>query len=245
MLGMYLIGKLKFPHDSDFPVQKSFGRFMLAIASFSFVVYMIPGMWGAPLKMLSGWVPPMETQDFDVSSIVRENSGNNDNTTKLCEEPLYTSDKVKLPHGLKGYFDLDQALRCAKEQNKPLFVDFTGHGCTNCRSMENNVWSNSEVLKRLKNDFILVALYVDDKVIKLQEKDQYVSKDGKKITLIGEKNSDIQSNEFKTNSQPYYVILDGDRKQMGKSHVWDLNVDNFIKFLEEGKAAYAKAHPKN
>lgn len=245
MLGMYLIGKLKFPHDSDFPVQKSFGRFMLAIASFSFVVYMVPGMWGAPLKMLSGWVPPMETQDFDVSSIVRENSGNSNTSTKLCEEPLYASDKIKMPHGLKGYFDLDQALRCAKEQNKPLFVDFTGHGCTNCRSMENNVWSSPEVLKRLKEDFILVALYVDDKVIKLQEKDQYVNKDGKKITLIGEKNSDIQSNEFKTNSQPYYVILDGERKQMGKSHVYDLNVDNFVKFLEEGKAAYAKAHPKN
>jgi thiol:disulfide interchange protein len=243
MLGMYLIGKLQFPHDSDFPIQKSFGRFMLAIASFSFVVYMIPGMWGAPLKMLSGWVPPMETQDFDFSTIVRENSGN-DNNTKLCEDPLYTSDKVKLPHGLKGYFDLDQALRCAKEQSKPLFVDFTGHGCTNCRSMENNVWSNPEVLKRLKNDFILVALYVDDKVIKLQEKDQYVNKEGKKITLIGEKNSEIQSNEFKTNSQPYYVIMDGERKQMGNSQVYDLNVNNFVKFLDEGKAAYEKAHPK-
>ena len=242
MLGFYLMGKIKFPHDSDFPIQKSFPRFMLAIATFSFVIYMIPGMWGAPLKMLSGWLPPMETQDFDISTIVRENSGNNTNT-KLCEEPLYKSDKVKLPHGLTGYFDLDQALRCSKEQNKPLFVDFTGHGCTNCRNMENNVWSESEVLKRLKNDFIVVALYVDDKVIKLQEKDQYTNDKGKKITLIGEKNSDIQAKEFKTNSQPFYVILDGDRKQMGSSKTYDLNVDNFVKFLEEGKAAFAKAHP--
>jgi thiol:disulfide interchange protein DsbD len=242
MLGFYLMGKIKFPHDSDFPIQKSFPRFMLAIATFSFVIYMIPGMWGAPLKMLSGWLPPMETQDFDISTIVRENSGNNTNT-KLCEEPLYKSDKVKLPHGLSGYFDLDQALRCSKEQNKPLFVDFTGHGCTNCRNMENNVWSEPEVLKRLKNDFIVVALYVDDKVIKLQEKDQYTNDKGKKITLIGEKNSDIQAKEFKTNSQPFYVILDGDRKQMGSSKTYDLNVDNFVKFLEEGKAAFAKAHP--
>lgn len=246
MLGMYLIGKLKFPHDSDFPIQKSFGRFMLAIASFSFVVYMIPGMWGAPLKMLSGWLPPMEGQDFDMVAITRENGGGgNDNKTfNLCESPLYKSDKMKLPHGLQGYFDLDQALKCSKEQNKPLFVDFTGHGCTNCRNMESNVWGESEVIKRLKNDFIVVALYVDDKVIKLQEKDQYVNKEGKKITLLGVKNSEIQSNEFKTNSQPYYVILDGDRNQMGKSQVYDLNVENFVKFLDEGKAAYEKAHPK-
>ena len=109
--------------------------------------------------------------------------------------------------------------------------------------MENNVWSESELLKRLKNDFIVVALYVDDKVIKLQEKDQYTNDKGKKITLIGEKNSDIQAKEFKTNSQPFYVILDGDRKQMGSSKTYDLNVDNFVKFLEEGKAAFAKAHP--
>jgi thiol:disulfide interchange protein DsbD len=247
LLGLYLMGKIKFPHDSDFPIQKSFARFMLAIATFSFVVYMIPGMWGAPLKMLSGWLPPMETQDFDITSIVRENSsggGKEENSTiKLCEAPLYKSERMKLPHGLQGYFDLDQALKCSKDQNKPLFVDFTGHGCTNCRNMENNVWSDPEVLKRLKNDFIVVALYVDDKVIDLQEKDQYTNEKGKKITLLGEKNSDIQSKEFKTNSQPYYVILDGDRKQMGESKTYDLNVENFIKFLEDGKAEFAKAHP--
>lgn len=246
LLGMYLMGKLKFPHDSDFPIQKSFGRFMLAIATFSFVVYMIPGMWGAPLKMLSGWLPPMETQDFDISDIVRENSGGTGGGSKtftLCEEPLYKSPKMKLPHGLQGYYDLEQALKCSKETNKPVFVDFTGHGCTNCRNMENNVWSESEVLKRLKNDFIIVALYVDDKVTPLLEKDQYVNKKGEKITLIGERNSEIQANEFKTNSQPFYVILDGDRKQMGGSQVYDLNVENFVKFLDEGKAAFEKAHP--
>ncbi len=246
LLGMYLMGKLKFPHDSDFPIQKSFGRFMLAIATFSFVVYMIPGMWGAPLKMLSGWLPPMETQDFDISNIVRENSGGSGGGTKtftLCEEPVYKTSKMKLPHGLQGYFDLEQALKCSKETNKPIFVDFTGHGCTNCRNMENNVWSESEVLKRLKEDFIIVALYVDDKVTPLLEKDQYVNKKGEKITLIGERNSEIQANEFKTNSQPFYVILDGDRKQMGGSQVYDLNVENFVKFLDEGKAAFEKAHP--
>lgn len=247
LLGMYLLGKLKFPHDSDFPIQKSFYRFMLAIASFSFVVYMIPGMWGAPLKMLSGWLPPMETQDFDINRIVRDNSGgqgkNSDKTYNLCEEPKY-ADILHLPHGLKGYFDIDQALKCSKELNKPIFVDFTGHGCTNCRQMENNVWADKKVLKRLQEDFIILAMYVDDKKIVLDEKDQYVNKNGKKITTMGEKNSEIQANEFQQNTQPYYVILDGDRKKMGHDYSYNTDIDNFVKFLDEGKAAFDKAHPK-
>ncbi len=246
LLGMYLLGKLKFPHDSDFPIQKSFYRFMLAIASFSFVVYMIPGMWGAPLKMLSGWLPPMETQDFDINRIVRDNSSghgkNSDKTYNLCEEPKY-ADILHLPHGLKGYFDIDQALKCSKELNKPIFVDFTGHGCTNCRQMENNVWADKKVLKKLQDDFIILAMYVDDKKINLDEKDQYINKNGKKITKMGEKNSEIQANEFQQNTQPYYVILDGERKKMGYDYSYDTNIERFIKFLDEGKAAFDKAHP--
>ncbi len=244
MLGMYLIGKLKFPHDSDFPIQKSFTRFMLAIASFSFVVYMIPGMWGAPLKVLSGWLPPMETQDYDIQRIVRDNNsnGSGEKTYNLCEEAKY-SDVLHLPHGLKGYFDLDQALKCSKELNKPIFVDFTGHGCTNCRQMENNVWSDPKVLKKLKEDFIILALYVDDKTLKLDEKDQYVNSKGKKITKLGEKNSEIQANEFNQNTQPYYVILDGERKKMGYDYSYDTNIESFIKFLDEGIASFKKEHP--
>jgi thiol:disulfide interchange protein len=245
MLGMYLIGKLKFPHDSDFPIQKNFARFMLAIASFSFVVYMIPGMWGAPLKILSGWLPPMETQDYDINKIVRDNSGGggSDKTYNLCEEPKY-ADILHLPHGLKGYFDIDQALKCSKELNKPIFVDFTGHGCTNCRQMENNVWSDPKVLKKLQEDFIILAMYVDDKNINLSEKDQYTNKNGKKITKLGEKNAEIQANEFQQNTQPYYVILDGERKKMGSDYSYDTNIEGFVKFLDQGKAAYEKAHPK-
>lgn len=245
MLGMYLIGKLKFPHDSDFPVQKNFARFMMAIASFSFVVYMIPGMWGAPLKILSGWLPPMETQDYDINKIVRDNNGGggSSKTYNLCEEPKY-ADILHLPHGLKGYFDIDQALKCSKELNKPIFVDFTGHGCTNCRQMENNVWSDPKVLKKLQEDFIILAMYVDDKNINLSEKDQYVNKNGKKITKLGEKNAEIQANEFQQNTQPYYVILDGERKKMGYDYSYDTNIEGFVKFLDQGKAAYEKAHPK-
>lgn len=244
LLGIYLLGKIKFPHDSDFPVQKSFARFMLAIATFSFVVYMIPGMWGAPLKMLSGWLPPMETQDFDVSRIARENAGGgSEKTFNITEEPRY-ADKLHLPHGLKGYFDIQQALNCSKELNKPIFVDFTGHGCTNCRQMENDVWSDKRVLKKLNEDFIILAMYVDDKVINLPENEHYTNSKGTKITKLGEKNAEIEANEFKQNTQPFYVILDGQRKQMGKEHTYNLDVDLFLKFLDEGKKEFEKAHPQ-
>lgn len=239
LMGFYLLGKLKFSHDSE-TKHVSVINLILAIITFSFVVYLIPGMIGAPLKPLAGWLPPMESHSFDLNKIIRENS--NEANKSLCEEPKY-SDKLHLPLGLTGYFDLDQAMKCSKDQNKPLFVDFTGHGCVNCREMENRVWSDKKVLKRLKEDFIVVALYVDNKVINLDEKDQYANAEGKKITLLSDKNNEIQTSQFKTNSQPYYVILDGDRKQMGESKTYDLNVENFIKFLEDGKAEFAKAHP--
>jgi thiol:disulfide interchange protein DsbD len=157
ILGFYFLGKIRLSHDPL--VEKvSVARLFLAIGIFSFVVYLIPGLWGAPLKALAGYLPPQYTHDFDLTALERKAEGN------VCEDPLY-ADFLHLPHGLKGYFDYEQALQCARDQGKPLFIDFTGHGCTNCREMEAVVWSDPQVLQRLKNDFVIVALYVDDKTV--------------------------------------------------------------------------------
>ncbi|MCD4695287.1 MAG: thioredoxin family protein [Bacteroidales bacterium] len=238
LLGFYLLGKLKFAHDSDMkyiPVP----RLGLAIIAFSFVIYLAPGMWGAPLKALSGYLPPQHSHDFDLNSIIRENAsfgysgGDTEDITSLCEKPRY-SDFLHLPHGLEGYFDYEQALACAKKTNKPIFLDFTGHGCVNCREMEANVWSEPKVLKKLMNDFIVVALYVDDKT-KLP-KDEWVTSeyDGKLKRSIGKKYADFQIARFNMNAQPYYVLLDPQGRLLNKPRAYSLNVDAFVDFLDVG-----------
>jgi thiol:disulfide interchange protein DsbD len=246
MLGFYLMGKIKFPHDDDTPVMKSWFRLFLAITTFSFVIYMIPGMWGAPLKSLSGWLPPMETQDFDFNSIIRDNASTvsiDNKQNELCDAPKY-ADNLHLPLGLKGYFDYDQALKCAKAQNKPVFIDFTGHGCTNCRKMENQVWSDPKVLELLKNKFIVTALYVDDKIIDLPKEEYIKDKNGNDITKLGKKNAFIQINKFNGNSQPYYVLLNPDGEVLVNPKAYDLDIQNFIKFLNDGLAAFDKQAKK-
>lgn len=252
LMGIYLLGKLKLAHDSDMPHLKV-PRLMLAIIVFSFVVYMIPGMFGAPLKFLSGYMPPQQTLDFDLQRMIRENSGSGGATisveNELCEKPKY-SDFLHLPHSLQGYFDYEQALKCAKEKGKPIFIDFTGHGCVNCREMEANVWSDIRVLKKLQNDFIVVALYVDDKTT-LDESEWITSAyDGKVKKSIGKKYADFQISNFNMNAQPYYVLLDNKGEMMDADHIknnllvkpkaYDLNVDNFIKFLDDGLAEFNK-----
>lgn len=245
LLGLYLLGKLKFAHDSDMkyiPVP----RLALAIISLSFVVYLVPGMWGAPLKALSGYLPPQHGHDFDLNSIIRENAspasfsaGTDEDITTLCAKPKY-GDKLHLPHGLEGYFDYDQALDCARKTNKPIFIDFTGHGCVNCREMEANVWSDPQVLKKLRNDFIVVALYVDDKT-KLPE-DQWVTSDydGKVKKSIGKIYADFQISRFNVNAQPYYVLLDHNGDLLAKPRAYDLDVDAFVKFLDTGLDNFKK-----
>jgi thiol:disulfide interchange protein DsbD len=162
LMGFYLLGKIRLPHDSILEVV-SVPRLMLAIIVFSFVVYLIPGMFGAPLKGLAGYLPPISTHDFNLmESTSSSQTGFDSGEEKLCDQPKY-SDFLHFPHGIKGYFDYQQALSCAKEQKKPIFIDFTGHGCVNCREMEARVWSDPEILKRLKTDYIMLALYVDDK----------------------------------------------------------------------------------
>lgn len=243
LLGFYLLGKLKFKHDSDVKFI-SVGRLSLAILTFSFVVYMIPGMWGAPLKVLSGYLPPQTTMDFDIERIIKENGGGqNDTASTICEKPKY-GDFLELPHGIQGYFDLDQALACSKEQNKPIFVDFTGHACVNCREMESNVWSDPKVLKRLKNDFIVVALYVDD-AYSLPESEWVTSKvDGRVKKTLGKKMADIQVERYNVNAQPYYVLLDSEGKDLVEPRAYNLDVDAFVAFLDKGLAEFKKRNNK-
>jgi thiol:disulfide interchange protein DsbD len=237
LMGFYLLGKIKFKHDSDV-THVGVPRLLLAIITFAFVVYMIPGMIGAPLKALAGYLPPETTSDFDLRQVIRDNAGTlqtkgtPDEVT--CEKPEY-SDRLKLPHGLPGYFDYDQALACAKAQNKPVFIDFTGHGCVNCREMEARVWSDPRVLSRLRDDYVVVALYVDDKVIKLPESEWVTSSyDGKVKKTLGKKYQDFQITRFKQNTQPQYALLDTKGELMIPTRSYDLDVDAFIDFLDRG-----------
>ncbi len=231
LLGFYLLGKIKFKNDDDVP-HISVLRLILSIVVFSFVVYMIPGMWGAPLKSLSGYLPPQQTMDFDLTrhQVVYQ-AGNNDAkpTTALYSEFL------KLPHGLQGYFDFDEAAARAKEEGKPIFIDFTGHGCVNCRSMEAQVWSDPRVQQILTEDYVIVALYVDDK--------SPLSKNDAKYGMyksIGAKNADFQIKNFNANAQPYYCLVGHDGNLLATPRAYDLDVEAFIAFLESGKAAFAK-----
>jgi thiol:disulfide interchange protein DsbD len=233
LMGFYLLGKIRLPHDSvmeKIPVM----RLALAILVFSFVVYMIPGMWGAPLRALSGYLPPESTQDFRWQSAGPGTGHSPSSAAGLCDAPRH-ADILHLPHEIQGYFDIKQALACAKEKNKPVFIDFTGHGCVNCREMEANVWSHPEVLKRLKEDFVVTALYVDDKT-ELSQNEWYVSPyDQKEKKTIGKQNADLQVRDFKSNTQPLYVLLAPDGSLLAPPRSYDLDVEGFVKFLESGK----------
>ncbi|MGB5989806.1 MAG: cytochrome c biogenesis protein CcdA [Marinifilaceae bacterium] len=247
LLGLYLLGKIKFAHDSEVKHIGVF-RLMLVIINFTFVVYLIPGMFGAPLKAVAGYMPPQETIDFDINKIVRDNAKEimksgisvSGTKSKLCEEPKY-SNFLHLAQGLDGYFDFNQAVKCAKAQNKPIFIDFTGHGCVNCREMEQTVWSDPRVLKMLKNEYVVVALYVDDKTT-LPESEWIVSDiDGRVKKTLGKKNAYFQINNFDTNAQPNYILLDGNADKtnlksgiLAPARGHNLNTDAFVEFLKKG-----------
>jgi thiol:disulfide interchange protein len=242
LMGFYLLGKLKFELDSD--VQHvTVPRLMLAIITFSFVVYMIPGMFGAPLKALSGYLPPRTTMDFDLNAIIRQDiqeysSGPGASApVETCATPKYHS-FLKLPLGLKGYFDYKQAVTCSKEQNKPIFLDFTGLACVNCREMENNVWSDPRVLKILRNDYVILALYVDDKHKLPQSEWVKSTYDGKWEKTLGAKNADFQITEFGVNAQPFYVLMDSKGDVLTQPTAYNLNPDHFVKFLKKGLENY-------
>jgi thiol:disulfide interchange protein len=238
LLGFYLLGKIKFAHDSEVSYI-SVPRLILAIISFSFVVYLVPGMFGAPLTSVSALIPSPQTHTFDLRGMIRdaEFQGTHAQRTDLCEDPLY-ADFLHLPHGLRGYFDLEQGLACAREQNKPVFVDFVGHACSNCKEMEAKVWSDPRVLRRLREDYIIIALYVDDRT-RLPE-NQWITSDfdGRVKNTIGTKNLDYQITNFNTNTQPYYVVMDAGENMLNSPHGYNLNVDAFIEFLDKGLENY-------
>ncbi|MCK5208035.1 MAG: thioredoxin family protein [Cyclobacteriaceae bacterium] len=243
LMGLYLLGKLRLPNDSPMEIL-SVPRLILAILTFTFVVYLIPGMFGAPLKSLAGYLPPISTHDFNMMQAGTNSQFSvSSDEEKLCDQPKY-SDFLHFPHGILGYFDYDQALACAKEQNKPIFIDFTGHGCVNCREMEARVWSDPEVLKRLNNDFIVLALYVDDKT-DLPESEWYNSDyDNKVKKTIGKQNADLQIRKFNNNAQPFYIIMNHDEELLLEPKSYDLSISNFISFLESGKKIFAAENQK-
>ena len=230
LLGLYLLGKIRFEHDE--PVEHlSVPRLTLAIAVFSFVVYLIPGMWGAPLKALSGYMPPISTQDFVIGQGATVSSNESHGSTS-SEFGLH------LPHGLQGYFTLDEGLEAAQKAGKPIFVDVTGHGCVNCREMEARVWSDPKVLDMLRNEFVIVALYNDDKQ-KLDKEDWVTDAEtGKVYKDLGRANSYIARSRWDVNAQPNYVLLSPDGEMLVPVRGYDLSIDGFLNFLQSGIDAY-------
>ena len=231
LLGLYLLGKIKF--EGDEPVEHiSVPRLTLVIAVFSFVVYLIPGMWGAPLKALSGYMPPITTQDF----VIGQNSG----TAQAADAEAIVDSKygLHLPLGLHGYFTLEEGLEAAKEAGKPVFVDVTGHGCVNCREMESRVWSDPTVYSMLQNDFVIVALYSDDKQ-KLNKEDWVTDAEtGKVYKDLGRANSYVARTLWNVNAQPNYVLLSPDGEMLVPVRGYDLSIEGFVAFLQSGLDAY-------
>ncbi|GAB3987170.1 cytochrome c biogenesis protein CcdA [Spirosoma daeguense] len=233
LLGFYFLGKIRLPHDSEVKTV-SVQKLLLAIVTFSFVVYMVPGLWGAPLKALSGYLPPETSQDFNLHGAgnVMQNPEN-----KISENVKY-GNLFHLPHGLQGFFDYKQALAYSKKVNKPIFIDFTGHGCVNCREMEARVWSDPAVLSRLQNDFVVVALYVDDKT-ELPKSEWYTSTYDQKVKkTIGAQNADLQITKYNNNAQPHYCLVNNEGKLLVPPKNYDRDVANFVTFLDSGKAKF-------
>lgn len=211
LLGMYLLGKIKFPHDDD-DQKVSVPRFFMALVSLAFAVYMIPGLWGAPLKAVSAFAPPMQTQDFN-----------------LYKNEVHAK-----------FTDYEAGMEYARMNNKPVMLDFTGYGCVNCRKMELAVWTDQKVSKLITEDYVLITLYVDDKT-KLAEPIT-VNENGKERTLrtVGDKWSYLQRSKFGANAQPFYVLVDNEGMPLNKSYSYDEDINLYIDFLETGLKNYKK-----
>jgi thiol:disulfide interchange protein DsbD len=256
LLGFYLLGKLKFHHDDELP-KNEYGipfltvtRLFFAIAALSFSVYMIPGLWGAPLKAIGAFLPPLGTQDFitgtkSLSSDHQETDVTNTSSrlplpVKYYERMRLYEPEVVRSYGMTTYFDYSEALAVARKLKKPLMIDFTGINCVNCRKMEAEVWSDPEVMRRLKEDFVIVSLYVDVQEIDLQENEQYHSAAlGKEVNTLGDKNADMQVSVFHANSQPYYFFLDANEKRLiPDGYGYDPDIQKFIALLDQAKSRY-------
>jgi thiol:disulfide interchange protein len=240
LMGLYLMGKIKFSHDSELHYIGTF-RLFLIIAVFSFVIYLIPGLFGAPLKGLSALLPEQGTSKFNIAGLITENKStygpaiSSNSGSILCSTPEY-GNIFEMPLGLKGYFDYKQGLECAKEQGKPVLIDFKGHACANCKLMEAKVWSDPVVLKRLNENFVIISLYVDDRT-QLPENEWVTSSvNGKLLKTIGKINEDLEISKYKTNSLPLYIISDYAGNPLNKPMPTNLNVEEYRKWLDEGVA---------
>lgn len=236
LMALYLLGKLRLPNDSETKHISPF-RLMLAMLTIAFTMYMVPGLWGAPLKAVAAFLPPQQSQDFDLyTPTLGGNMSEKGTTTNKKNGDIFHA-----PYGLNAYFDYEEGLAQARKENKPVIIDFTGHACVNCRKMEADVWANKSVLDILRNQYVLIQLYVDDKTT-LPEAEQTISTfSGKKIKTIGNKWSDYQASRFNANSQPFYVLLNPDGNLLVQPQGADYDVDSFVGFLESG----LKAFPRN
>ena len=234
MMGLYLLGKIKFAHDSDIPYL-SVPRLLLAIATFAFVFYLVPGLWGAPLKGISSFLPSPVTQDFDLSRMTA--------SAPPADDTIYVGESVyEGPHGIMSFTDYEEGMEAAREAGKPVFLDFTGHGCSNCRRMEANVWSDPGVRERLQNDFVKISLFVDDRT-RLPEEEQFVSDAlGRERTIrtVGQKWSDFQARHYGANTQPYYVIIDHEENMLAPPYGYDTDIEKYIEFLDKGISNFAR-----
>jgi thiol:disulfide interchange protein DsbD len=244
VLGFYLLGKIKFAHDSDLP-HVSVPRLVLAIASFSFMVYMVPGLFGANLSSISALIPPKSSQEFNLGDGSGQGGGTamqpllGGSGTDALPEARY-SDFLHLPYGLKGFFDYDEGMAWARQKNMPVLLDFKGHACSNCKEMEGKVWSDPMVLQRLRDDYLIIALYTDDRT-KLPEEEWITSEfDGKVKKTLGKKNMDLQISRYNTNTQPFYVLLDPQGNLLAQPRGHNLDIPAFAEWLDSGLEAFGK-----
>lgn len=236
--GFYLLGKIRLSHDSEIAFL-SLPRLFFSMLVLGFTLYMVPGLWGAPLKAISAWLPPQPTQDFDLHNMQYQ-TGQSGATSNGFEGNKKYASLFHAPHGLDAFYDYEEGLAYARKVNKPVLIDFTGWSCVNCRKMEASVWADKEVLKRLKEDYVLISLYVDDKTA-LLETEKYISNfSNRKIKTVGHKWSDFQASKFGTNSQPYYVIVDQSGNTLVPPQAFNLDINNYIQFLDNGKQAFGR-----
>lgn len=242
LMGLYLLGKIKFSHDSKLEYL-SVPRLFFAIATFSFGLYLLPGLWGAPLKAMSGLLPPATTQDFNLNELQYKFSNISAPAVTInsaAQPPKRLTDKLSVPFGLTAYFDLNEGMAAAKVLHKPVMLDFTGHSCANCRKMEQEVWQDPEVLKRIKENFVLISLYVDESQ-ELPEAEKYVNARNEKIKTEGEKNLDYEVTKFGFNAQPLYMFLDVNGNPLSDiKYGYDPDIQKFIQHLDAVKAGFDK-----
>lgn len=242
LLGMYLLGKLRFAHDTPEPYI-SVKRLFLAIIVFSFVVYMIPGMWGAPLKALSGYLPPIESIDFNLAKqqnvVVQSAPGADAHHDNPYPAKKFTDMGLKHIDGIPGFFDLQEALEYSKGAGKPVFIDFTGAACVNCREMESRVFSDPAIKSLLNNKFIFVSLYGDVKT-EVAQQDWVTLPNGKVLKSLGKINTNFIMEKYKVNAMPYYIIVDAQGNEIVEPRGYDLDKDAFVKFLENAVEVYSK-----